>query len=508
MKLKSVYKELTNELKRITHLRDVGKLLTWDEAVNLPPNSADKRASESAALAEVIHRECTDLQIGQWLEELEDSKDLTPEEETVVRETRRKYNRAVKIPKEFVAKKAEAKSRAYHVWVKARENVDFSLFAPNLEEQLELARQEAVFVDKEMDPYDYFLDRYDPGVGAAMIEKVFAELKAELVPFVEKIVNAPVKPDTSLLKNFQVESQRLFALEVTKQLGFDYSCGRLDATVHPFCGGNPLDTRMTTRFFENSPLNSLFGAIHETGHALYQQGLPKETYGTPLSEPVGFAIHESQSRLWENQVSRSRAFWNHWEVPYREHFKEQLENIGSEDLYLIINAVKRNPIRVDSDEVTYNLHIILRFELEKMLFAGTLKVKDLPEAWNRLSQEIVGLAPKNDTEGVLQDVHWSLGFFGYFPSYCLGNMIAAQLWYTVLKAQPHLEEAIEKGNFSPLLEWLRTNVHSLGKHYSTIDLVKKVTGEEISPKALMRYLSERYLPLYFEPTSTRLPASS
>ena len=253
---------------------------------------------------------------------------------------------------------------------------------------------------------------------------------------------------------------------------------------------------MTTRFNEDVPLDSLFSSIHETGHGMYEQGLPANQLHNPLGQAVGMAIHESQSRLWENQVSRSREFWNYFEPRYREAFPEQLADLSSDDLYLAVNAVPLCPIRVDSDEVTYNLHIILRFELEKMLFSSELEVADLPETWNRLSQEIIGMTPPSDTEGVLQDVHWSGGMFGYFPSYCLGNMVAAQLWHQVLEELPHLPTDFEDGKFDRLLVWLRENIHQYGKQFDTQDLVKKVTGEPINPDYLFRYLKDRYVPLY------------
>jgi carboxypeptidase Taq len=253
---------------------------------------------------------------------------------------------------------------------------------------------------------------------------------------------------------------------------------------------------MTTRFDPDNPLDALFSSIHETGHGLYDQGLPLEHRHNPLGWAVGMAVHESQSRLWENQVGRSAAFWTYFEPLFRQAFPSQLSGISSDDLYLAINAVHRNPIRVDADEVTYNLHIMLRFELEKALFDGSLQVKDLPDEWNRLSGEILGLTPKNDAEGVLQDIHWAYGSFGYFPSYCLGNMMAAQLWYKVLEEIPGLPENFARGDFSTLLDWLRSQVHRHGKRYDTDELVLKGTGQPLSPHSLLRYLRERYLPLY------------
>jgi carboxypeptidase Taq len=269
-------------------------------------------------------------------------------------------------------------------------------------------------------------------------------------------------------------------------------------SLHPFCEGSGADIRMTTHFDEHNPLNSLFSAIHETGHGLYEQGTLLEHQGTPLGQAVGMAVHESQSRLWENQVARSRPFWRFFEPRFRETFAAQLGAVSSDELYLAVNAVRPTLIRLEADEVTYNLHIVLRFEIEKRLFAGALAVRDLPEAWNALAQELLGLTPANDREGVLQDVHWSGGMFGYFPSYCLGNMMAAQLWYKVRGDLPGLDDDFARGDFSRLLGWLRRNIHEQGRRHDTQELVRVVTGEPLSPQHLLRYLRERYGALYLQ----------
>lgn len=490
------YSKLTEKLKHVSHLRFTLGLLGWDEQVNLPPKSADQRAKQSAALAQIVHREFVNPEIGHLLDKLEGHNDLSHEERIVVKETRRDYDRAVKLPEAFVAKKKEAESTGFHTWLKSRESSNFEQLQPKLEHIFELSLEEAKLQGYENNPYDYFIDKHDADMDANTISSLFSELKVELVPLVKEIKNSPIKPDTSFLKQFPIPEQQKLVKEITKKLGFDYNYGRLDSSVHPFCGGNGADTRMTTRYHEDIPLDSIFSVIHETGHSLYEQGLPKEHLGTPLGDHIGMAIHESQSRLWENQVGRSRQFWKYWEPRFRETFPKQTADITSDQLYTAINAVKAIPIRVDSDEVTYNLHIILRFELEKKLFSRELKIKDLPEAWNTSMQELLGITPKNHKEGIMQDVHWTEGFFGYFPSYCLGNMIASQLWYTALETLPTLENEIAEGNYSNLLSWLRKNVHSVGKQFRTQELVKKVTGGVISPKAHIKYLKSRYIPLY------------
>lgn len=497
MKNQAAYEELLSHLNRIHHLETVAGLLGWDEQVNLPPDSADMRARQHAVMAETRHAAATATRLGELLTTLEQSAaELDADQRVVVREARRDYDRATKLPADFVREKAAQSSIGYHAWAKARAASDFAGYAPVLEKNLELAKREAAYLGWGDRPYDYMIDKHDPGMTAAAITKLFTELKAELVPLVRRITASPVKPQRELLRGFPVEAQRDFLREVTGKLGFNYGRGRIDVSLHPFCSGSGADIRMTTRFNADEPLDSLFSSIHETGHGLYEQGLPIEHHANALGQAAGMGVHESQSRLWENQVGRSREFWRHFEPRFRATFPEQTKAVASDELYLAINAVAPTLIRVDADEVTYNLHIILRFEIEQRLFAGTLAVRDLPEAWNALAQELLGLTPANDREGVLQDVHWSDGAFGYFPSYCLGNMLAAQLWYRALELHPKLPEDFAAGNFGWLLNWLHENVHALGKRYPLPELARRVTGEELSPRALLRYLQERYVPLY------------
>jgi carboxypeptidase Taq len=504
--MSAAYERLVAKLKRVHYLGTIAGLLGWDEQVNLPPDSADQRAEQSALLAELHHAAAADPEIAQLLRNVENQvchlisdKPAEPtDEQVVLREAKKDYERVVKLPAEFVAEKARLSSAAYHGWVAAKERTDFGAFAPFLEKHLALAKQEAAYLGWGDRPYDSAIDKHDPGMDAATITALFAELKAGLVPLVRAIAASPVRARTDIFKGFPVDAQRDFLREVTERLGFNYRRGRIDVSLHPFCEGSGADIRMTTRFDADNPLDSLFSSIHETGHGLYEQGLPLAAQGTPLGQNAGMGVHESQSRLWENQVSRSRAFWTFFEPRFREKFPAQLAAVSSEELYLAVNEVAPTLIRVDSDEVHYNLHIILRFEIEQRLFSGELAVRDLPAAWNALSRELLGLEPTSDRTGVLQDVHWSGGAFGYFPSYCLGNMMAAQLWFTVRAKFPGLDADFEKGDFSRLLGWLRTEIHEQGRRYEMRELVRRVTGEELSPKYLLRYLQERYAPLYLK----------
>ncbi len=497
MSLPPPYTQLTEELRRLGYLGSVSALLGWDEQVNLPSGSAEFRAQQNAILSDLSFRETTRSELGEMIAAAEGITDeLEPPQQAVVREARIDYDKVVKLTPDFIKRRAVAQSHAFHAWVKAREADDFGAFRDYLKEQMDLAVEYATLTGHSDKPYDFLIGEFDPGMTGDTVDTLFAALKSDLVPIVEEIINSPVQADTSMLKGFTQDKQERFLREVVAKLGFNFEEGRLDRSVHPFCGGSGQDTRMTTRFLEDLPLSSLFGSVHETGHGLYEQGLPKEHFGTALGESVGMAVHESQSRMWENQVGRGRAFWKFWEPRYREIFASELNHVSSDALYLAINAVGVSPIRVESDEVTYNLHIMLRFAMEKQLIEGTISVDDAPDAWNALSEELLGFVPQSNANGIMQDVHWSAGLFGYFPSYCLGNILAAQLWYTLLDQLPGLENDFEQGEFGRLLDWLRTNVHHLGKQFYTQDLAQRITGEPLNTDHLIRYLRERYLPLY------------
>lgn len=496
MTTKNNFTKLDNALKEINTLSSIGGLLGWDEQVNLPESSCDQRMEQSGLIAKLTHQLTTKPELGNILSELEDQfSNLSEDQKVVVTDARKEYDRATKLPSEFVERQSRLESEAYHAWADARSKSDFSIFAPYLKKQIETSQEFAKYLEWD-DAYNCLIDLHDPGMDAQTIKVLFAELATELSPIVDQIIKSDKKADTSFLKNFPIEEQERFLKEVTTALGFDYKRGRIDKSLHPFCSGNGKDIRMTTRFDADNPLDSLFSSIHETGHGLYEQKLPLDQLHTALGQAAGMGVHESQSRLWENQVCRSRPFWKFYEPKFRQRFAQQLGDISSEELYLAINSVSKNPIRVDSDEVTYNLHIIIRFEIENALFNGSLQVDQLPDYWNQRYQELLGINPKNDAEGVLQDIHWSGGAFGYFPSYCLGNMMSAQLWYAALDQIENLEAKIEQGDFAPLLSWLQKKVHAHGKKFPLKELCKKATGDDLSPQALLRYLKERYLPLY------------
>jgi carboxypeptidase Taq len=490
------YAELTGELKRLHRLSSLQSLLGWDEQVNLPPKSSDFRADQSSVLARVLHQEMSRPELGDMISRLEAVNDLSPAEALVVREARREYDKATRLPGEFVGRRTAAHSKAFHAWAGARKKNDFAAYVPFLEENLKLAKEEVGYLDWNGNAYDYWVDTFDPGMSAERIDELFAELSRDLVPLAADLWDRAEGKQIPDLKGFPESDQEAFLKDVVRSLGFDFDRGRIDRSLHPFCSGSGQDIRMTTRFHEDVPLDSLFSSIHETGHGMYEQGLPSEQAGNALGDNAGMGVHESQSRLYENQVGRSLPFWKYWGPRFRERFAAQLKGVSDEALYLAINAVGKNPIRVDADEVSYNLHIILRFRLEKALFSGDLAVADLPAAWNELSRELLHLDPPSDARGVLQDVHWSGGAFGYFPSYCLGNMLAAQLWEAYRAEHPDWERSFAAGQYGDLLEWLRAKVHQKGRQVNLLTLPRQELGQELSPAALIRHLNERYSPLY------------
>ncbi|MEM7673423.1 MAG: carboxypeptidase M32 [Verrucomicrobiota bacterium] len=494
--MKPDFEKLVKKLQTTASIQQVDRLLGWDEQVNLPPGSAETRARQMAAMADVLYERRTDPELGNLIDSLiAESGSLSQDELRIVKLAKKDFDEEQCLNTEFVARRASAMSQSYHAWVEARQSGNFKSFAPFLQEQIDLAKEYAELCGAE-NAYNFWIDKHDPGMSQESITRLFEPLQAELIPIVNTIEASSQSKPIQDFKDFPVADQESFLRKVISGLGFDFNQGRLDRSIHPFCSGSGQDIRMTTRFFEDNPLDSLFSSIHEAGHGMYEQGLPTAWYGTALGEDAGMGVHESQSRLWENQVARSRPFWKFWESTYREAFPSQLETLTSEDLYRAVNAVRVIPIRVDSDEVTYNLHIILRFRLEKQLFSGEISVEQLPEAWRALAKEILGLDLTDDTQGCLQDVHWSGGAFGYFPSYTLGNMMAAQIWYALEDQIEDLEVQMAQGNFQEILSWLKENIHAQGRRMNIEELTKQATGHELGHTDLIRYLKERYLPLY------------
>lgn len=486
--------EMTREIGR---LDSTAALLDWDSETYMPEGGLAVRAEQLTMLARLAHERRTSKELCDLLDRLDDNADDDAAAANV-REVRRLVRRATKIPRRLVERIAHATTLAKPAWAKARKESAFDQFAPHLEGLLDLKRQVADAIGFDGERYDALLDEYEPGATAAELTRVFSSLRAPLADFVARIAGAKRHPDFSILeRRFPVETQKLWSRQMAEIIGFDFKRGRIDVSTHPFCSGTgPGDVRLTTRYQERFFSPAFFGTLHEAGHGLYEQGLPAEHVFTPRGQAVSLGIHESQSRLWENLVGRSRPFWERFYPQCQVAFPEALADVSLDAFYGAINTVRPSPIRVEADEVTYNLHIILRFELERDLLEQRLAVKDVPAAWNQRMRELLGITPKDDAEGCLQDIHWSMGAFGYFPTYALGNLYASQFFAAAGRAIPDLAGQTRRGEFKPLLAWLRTSIHEHGMRYRAHELVKKITGAPLSIEPFMRHLYEKFSPIY------------
>jgi carboxypeptidase Taq len=488
-------------LAEASDLSHAALLLEWDQETYMPPGGVQSRADQLSTLLRLSHLRLTSDEVGRLLEGLENDLNGSPfdsDEASLIRVTRRDYEEARKLPPDLVSEIARAGSTARPVWEKARKEENFSLFAPYLEKNVELNRRIADALGYDGRPYDALLNRTEPGMKTAELEAIFAELKAAIVPLVANITRHSDAVDNRVLhRGFDTDLQVSYALEVVKRLGYDLEHGRQDISTHPFSSGfGPDDVRITTRVSRDFFNECLFGSIHESGHAMYEQGMGREIARTPLFGGASPGVHESQSRLWENLVGRSRAFWQHFYPSLQEVFPEPLHGVDEEDFYRAINKSFPSFIRVEADEVTYNLHVLLRFELENEMLEGTLKVKDLPEAWNARIKSYLGLNVANDREGALQDIHWSYVSFGIFPGYTIGNLIGAQLMEKIRTDIPDLDPQIAKGEFGALLGWLRKNVHRHGRKFTPNELMERATGKPLTAKPWIDYVQKKFGTLY------------
>ena len=494
------FKQLKNLLAEISDLVAASALMGWDQQVNMAPGAAEDRGAQISTLERIIHIKATSQELGGLITDLEgevQKLDADSDNARLVKVARRDYDKRTKVPTEYVAEMARVSSVAQTVWEKAKKESNFSLFQPHLEKLVGLRRQYADFFAPYTHIYDPLLDDFEPGLKTADVKSIFDGLRPKQVALIQAISQKP-QMDSSFLKlNYPEKGQLDFGREVITSFGYDWDHGRQDKSVHPFTTGFGLnDVRITTRVNQDYLNPALFGTMHECGHAMYEQGIDKKYNRTSLAGGASMAVHESQSRMWENLVGRSLAFWKHFYPRLQKFFPSQLGSIDLDTFYKGVNIVEPSMIRVEADEATYNLHIMLRLELEIALMEGGLSVSDLPAAWNTKFNEYLGTTPRNDAEGVLQDVHWSFGGFGYFPTYALGNLVASQLWESMYKELPDVEQQIERGEFQGLLDWLRKNVHQYGAKYEPQELVQKVTGSKISPEPYIRYLEDKFGSIY------------
>ena len=498
----AAYDELVKRCREISLLGSSASVLYWDQHTYMPPAGTPFRAEQMALISRMTHEMFTDPKINDLISQVEQS-DLVKDEESPeaanIRELRYQYDKLTKLPKELVEEITKTTSLAQQEWAAARQKSDFKLFLPWLEKILNLCRKKADAYGYEGEPYNALLDDYEPGATVDDIVEVFKNLRDELVTLLGKIKDAPKKPDVSIVeREYDVEMQRVFGELVAAAIGYDFNAGRLDITTHPFCTGiGPGDTRILTRYNPKRLNDALFGTMHEAGHGMYEMGLPKDKYfGTPMGESVSLGIHESQSRMWENQVGRSKAFWKYFFPQAQRLFRKSLDGVTLDDFYAAINDVRPSYIRVEADEATYNLHILLRFELERALLTGDLKPADAAGEWNSRFKKYFGIEVDKDANGCLQDVHWSAGLFGYFPTYTLGNLYSAQFFAKAKQDMPDLEVQFESGNFHDLLEWLRTNIHQQGQRYRANKLCEKVTGKPLDSRPLLDYMNAKYGEIY------------
>lgn len=490
--------------KQAALLSSIHNMLEWDQETYMPKNAIKIRSEQLEVMASLAHKMATSSAFKKSLEALIDlktgnikDKSLTEEEKSACREWRRDYEKAAKLPQSFVKEFAKTTSEAIHIWSEAKRHNSFKDFAPHLKKIVALCQKKAHLLGFEHHPYDALLDLYEPEMTSSYLDPLFDRLKPSLTHLLQKIRSRqPSQKELSHL-DFPEQKQMHFGKFLLKSLGFTDDMSRLDISSHPFCNALcPSDVRMTTRLIPNNVLSSIFSVIHEAGHGIYEAQLCEERFGTPLGSSISLGLHESQSRLWETILGKSHPFWAYFYPFLQKEFPNQLSAISLDDFFLHINHISPSLIRTEADEVTYCLHVILRYELEKKLIEGSLSVDDLPVAWNEKMREYLGIAPSCDAEGCLQDIHWSMGGFGYFPTYALGNLYAAQLFECFSKANPSWESQMQQGQVTQIREWLKENIHKYGRMYTPHKIINKITGKDLSEKAYIDYLENKFGKLY------------
>ncbi len=488
-----LYEQYKKTMQRIADIKYSSAVLQWDQETYLPPKSSYFRNRQITTLNELAHDAFINKSTGDLLIELSKREDLTDRHKRNVELTLVDYNRAIKLSTEFVGKLSNAISRAYHSWMDARKANSFTLFQSALSELVELKKQEAEMLGYSDHPYNALLNDYDKGLTVKTVDNLFNALQPRLISILRKIQSLSKVDDSFLKQHFPKDIQWLFGMDILKDLKFDFTHGRQDLSEHPFTTNfSSKDVRITTRIDENDFQNMTWSCIHEAGHALYEQGLPEEEYGLPLGEYCSLSIHESQSRLWENCIGRGRPFWKNKFDKVKEFFPAQFNNVETESFYKAINKIEPSPVRTEADEITYHFHIMIRYELEKKLIDGSLNAKDIPAYWNEQYKNYLGIEILDDKTGCLQDVHWCHGSFGYFPTYSIGSLYAAQFYNTIKSLNPDLENKIEVGNYDIIHTWLNEEIYPFGRYYNSEELCLKATGEKLNPDYFIDYISKKF----------------
>ena len=492
-----LYGEYTDRMQKIADVKFSAAVLQWDQETYLPPKGVESRARQLATLTEIAHEWFIHPQFGQILEELHSRQDLADDQQRNVALSLEDYNKQKKFTPAFVRRLSEASSRCFHSWLQARTANSFAIYSPELENMVQLKKEEADLAGYEQHPYNALLDQYEKGATVSLLDKVFNEVRQPLKDLLDRIGACPSVDDGFLRGDYPKQQQWDFGMSLIRQLGFDFDAGRQDLSEHPFTTNfNNRDVRITTRIDEHDFRNMTWSCIHETGHALYEQGLPSEYYGLPLGEYASLSIHESQSRLWENNIGRSLSWWQTIYPRLRAVFPQQLNTVSPEQFYKAINKVQPSLIRTEADEVSYHFHVMIRYQLEKQLIDGNLAVAGIPAWWNEHYRNWLGVTVPDDKKGCLQDVHWSHGSFGYFPTYSLGSFYAAQLFAAAKDHVPSLEQSIGSGDTTPLLCWLRENIHRWGRRYTSEELCRKATGKTLEISYFLTYLLDKYNNIY------------
>lgn len=495
------WEQFSELLAKISGYSEAIELMHWDLRTGAPRKGVEVRSGTIGMLSGELFRLGISQEMGDFtafFSRPEVMNQLSADQQKIVSDCRKEYERSKSIPSKRFEEYSVLSAHSQTIWEEAKENDDFETFKPYLSKIVALKQEFIDYWGVKGTRYDTLLDMYEPDLTVEKVDEVFSRLRSRLVPLVEAIAASPNKPDTSFLQQiFPKEQQEKFGNFILEQMGYAFEAGRLDESVHPFATGlNPGDVRITTAYLLDNVTSAVFSSLHEGGHALYEQNINQDYVGTPLAQGASMGIHESQSRLWENMIGRSRAFWQRYYGDLQQHFPEQLAKVELEDFYRAINSVANSFIRIEADELTYNLHIIVRYEIEKLIFNEGLAVEDLPKVWNAKYQEYLGITPPNDALGVLQDVHWSGGDFGYFASYSLGNMYAAQILHTLRKELANYDELIAAGDLLPIKEWLTEKIYRFGSSQTPSQIIERVTGEPLNPDYLADYLEEKYKEIY------------
>lgn len=500
IQMEKFYMELCERTAELMDLGSAGSVLGWDQQVYMPPGGAEARGRQLATIGKLMHEKLIDPRNGVLLKKLatfEKKKGYDSKEATIIRLSRRGYDKAINVPPEYTSRVSKAQSECFEMWLKARPANDFALVRPNLEHSFNLYKEYSDFFPGYQHPLDPLMDNNDYGMKASDIRIIFAELRKKLVPIVEAITSQEPADDSSLRQNFDGPKQLEFGKSVVQNFGYDFNRGRQDMAAHPFTISFAAgDVRITTRIHEDYLGSALFGTLHEAGHAMYEQGCDPNFDGTPIRGGTSIGVHESQSRLWENIVGRSRPFWKHYYPALQKHFPEQLGKVQLDKFYRGINKVQKSLIRVEADEVTYNLHVMLRFDFECDLLADKLSVADLPNAWNDRMEADMGIRPPTDANGVMQDIHWYTGAVGYFQGYALGNIMSAQFYDAAVKKHPEITAEIGQGKYGTLHNWLKDNIYQHGSKYTASELLERTTGGGLDIGPYMKYLKTKYGELY------------